>query len=154
MDSYIGWLIVAIVSTFILQFKAVSNFALIALWVVRLPLLAVLYVTLFVNYLLVKALDPRCADVILISLTKGSTKHMPLVRFIYGIWLSIDIRRGVQKEWADKRTVLLFNNFMSETNTGYRWGCAEDRLSAFYNDAIYKDNVLKKYTEGISKQTL
>lgn len=139
--NYWQWLLVSIVIITILQFRVVTNLLLLSLWPARYPILAVVYVAIFLLYLIAKALDPRAADFIHVHMVQGDKPSFPLMRFIRGVYLSIKLRKLNKYDFPGFKKNYEANAILNSLSNGHNLGTVEDRVVQF----VQTRNKLKKW---------
>lgn len=147
--TYWEWLLVASSIALMLQFRLVHNLVLLSLWPARYPLLAVIYVSIFILYLFAKALDPRAADLILMYMTKGLNESFPLVRFLKGIYISSAYRRMSMYDFPTMRERRELNQVVDAVNNGSGLGSLESRLRKYYGERKRIDSFIEKCVESV-----
>lgn len=150
--TYWQWLLLASGIATMMQFRVVHNLVMLSLWPARYPLLAVIYVSIFVLYLFAKALDPRAADFIVTYMTKGRTESFPLIRFLKGIYLSISLRRMSMLDFPVFKEQLELGHVINAVNGGKGLGSLESRLNKYLFERNKIENIFMKSLNKIKSR--
>ena len=147
--TYWDWLLVTISIITVLQFRVVHNLVMLVLWPARYPLLAVIYVFIFMLYLLAKALDPRAADLIVIHMTKGRKESFPLVRFLKGVYLSFYYRRMSMHDFPVFKEQRELDAVVDTVNGGSGAGSLESRLRRYVSERDKLEMFINKNIDNV-----
>ncbi len=147
--TYWEWLVLALSIITVLQFRIVHNLVMLSLWPARYPLLAVIYIFIFMLYLLAKALDPRAADLMFIHMTKGREESFPLTRFLKGLYLSFYYRRMSMSDFPVYREQAELIAVVDTVNGGAGAGTLESRLRRYVNEKDRLDRFIKERVKWV-----
>lgn len=134
--SYIEWFGICVLLIVIMSNKVFANFVMLAMWPVRLPVLAVLYVLLLFMYVLIRIFDPRCVDYVFIRMSEAGELSHPLTRWFKSLKGTLKFRKNQTFDLMGYRAKKL-SGAVTNANKQYSGtGSINDRIDDLIADEV------------------